>query len=120
MQRATVRDLRNHFSDVARWIEQGEAVTITPSGAAVAPRISQTAQYRLGIAARRAQAPGSQVVGGRNRSVLVAVAGLSGWKPTPTRIRPSSFRCIARIHSMMPPLLSRPKPRYRSPLHQRF
>jgi antitoxin (DNA-binding transcriptional repressor) of toxin-antitoxin stability system len=32
MKTATVRDLRNHFADVARWIECGEAVAITRNG----------------------------------------------------------------------------------------
>jgi antitoxin (DNA-binding transcriptional repressor) of toxin-antitoxin stability system len=36
MKTATVRDLRNHFADVAKWIECGEAVTITRKGAAFA------------------------------------------------------------------------------------
>ena len=30
---ATVRDLRNRFADVAKWIEDGEQVTITRHGA---------------------------------------------------------------------------------------
>jgi len=30
---ATVRDLRNRFADVAKWIEDGEQVTITRRGA---------------------------------------------------------------------------------------
>ncbi len=29
---ATVRDLRNRFADVAKWIEDGEQVTITRNG----------------------------------------------------------------------------------------
>ena len=33
---ATVRDLRNRFADVAKWIEDGEQVTITRHGAAFA------------------------------------------------------------------------------------
>lgn len=33
---ATVRDLRNHFAAVAKWIEDGEKVTITRSGTAFA------------------------------------------------------------------------------------
>jgi len=33
MKTATVRDLRNHFADVAKWIEHGEPVTITRNGA---------------------------------------------------------------------------------------
>jgi len=33
---ATVRDLRNRFADVAKWIEDGEKVTITRHGAAFA------------------------------------------------------------------------------------
>jgi antitoxin (DNA-binding transcriptional repressor) of toxin-antitoxin stability system len=33
---ATVRDLRNRFAAVAKWIEDGEQVTITRGGAAFA------------------------------------------------------------------------------------
>jgi prevent-host-death family protein len=33
---ATVRDLRNRFADVAKWIEDGEQVTITRNGTAFA------------------------------------------------------------------------------------
>lgn len=33
---ATVRDLRNRFASVAKWIEDGEQVTITRHGAAFA------------------------------------------------------------------------------------
>lgn len=33
---ATVRDLRNRFADVAKWIEDGEEVTITRHGVAFA------------------------------------------------------------------------------------
>lgn len=33
---ASVRDLRNRFADVAKWIEDGEQVTITRNGAAFA------------------------------------------------------------------------------------
>ena len=36
MKTASVRDLRNHFADVAKWIEHGEQVTITRNGAAFA------------------------------------------------------------------------------------
>lgn len=36
MKTATVRDLRNRFADVAKWIEHGEAVAITRNGAAFA------------------------------------------------------------------------------------
>jgi len=36
MKTATVRDLRNHFANVAKWIEHGEAVTITRNGRAFA------------------------------------------------------------------------------------
>lgn len=32
MKSATIRDLRNEFSRVARWIEEGECVEITRSG----------------------------------------------------------------------------------------
>ena len=50
MKTATVRDLRNNFASVARWIEHGEAITITRHGKifatlspAVAPKSSQAA-----------------------------------------------------------------------------
>lgn len=36
MKTASVRDLRNRFADVAKWIEHGEAVTITRNGSAFA------------------------------------------------------------------------------------
>jgi prevent-host-death family protein len=36
MKTATVRDLRNRFADVAKWIETGEQVTITRNGMAFA------------------------------------------------------------------------------------
>lgn len=36
MKTATVRDLRNHFADVAKWIEHGEPVNITRNGKAFA------------------------------------------------------------------------------------
>jgi prevent-host-death family protein len=36
MKTATVRDLRNRFADVAKWIEEGEQVTITRHGATFA------------------------------------------------------------------------------------
>ena len=32
MKTATVRDLRNNFADVAKWIEHGEQVAITLNG----------------------------------------------------------------------------------------
>jgi antitoxin (DNA-binding transcriptional repressor) of toxin-antitoxin stability system len=32
MKTATVRDLRNHFAAVAKWIEDGEQVAITRNG----------------------------------------------------------------------------------------
>jgi antitoxin (DNA-binding transcriptional repressor) of toxin-antitoxin stability system len=36
MKTATVRDLRNRFAGVAKWIESGEQVTITRNGVAFA------------------------------------------------------------------------------------
>jgi antitoxin (DNA-binding transcriptional repressor) of toxin-antitoxin stability system len=42
MKTATVRDLRNHFADVAKWIEDGESVAITRNGsqfATLAPAV---------------------------------------------------------------------------------
>lgn len=36
MKTATVRDLRNRFADVAKWIDNGEQVAITRRGAAFA------------------------------------------------------------------------------------
>ncbi|HSJ03329.1 MAG: type II toxin-antitoxin system Phd/YefM family antitoxin [Verrucomicrobium sp.] len=36
MKTTTVRELRNHFADVAKWLENGESVTITRHGAAFA------------------------------------------------------------------------------------
>jgi antitoxin (DNA-binding transcriptional repressor) of toxin-antitoxin stability system len=36
MKTASVRDLRNRFADVAKWIEEGEVVAITRHGATFA------------------------------------------------------------------------------------
>ena len=36
MKTATVRDLRNNFANVAKWIEHGEQVAITRNGVAFA------------------------------------------------------------------------------------
>ena len=36
MKTATVRDLRNHFADVAKWLAHGEQVSITRNGKAFA------------------------------------------------------------------------------------
>jgi antitoxin (DNA-binding transcriptional repressor) of toxin-antitoxin stability system len=47
MKTATVRDLRNHFPQVAAWIEQGESVEITKSGKAFA-RLTPATPKKLG------------------------------------------------------------------------
>ncbi|MEI8341851.1 MAG: prevent-host-death protein [Verrucomicrobiota bacterium] len=44
MKTATVRDLRNHFADVAKWIESGEQVVITRNGTAFATLAPAMAQ----------------------------------------------------------------------------
>lgn len=44
MKTATVRDLRNHFADVAKWIESGEQVAITRNGTAFATLAPARAQ----------------------------------------------------------------------------
>ena len=36
MKTATVRDLRNNFAEVSKWIEHGEQVSITRNGTAFA------------------------------------------------------------------------------------
>ena len=36
MKTATVRDLRNHFASVAKWIEEGRRVAITRHGTTIA------------------------------------------------------------------------------------
>jgi prevent-host-death family protein len=36
MKSATVRDLRNHYSDLMEWIEAGEEIRITRRGKAIA------------------------------------------------------------------------------------
>ena len=43
MKTATVRDLRNNFASVAKWIEHGEQITITRNGenfATLSPAVS--------------------------------------------------------------------------------
>ena len=36
MKTATVRDLRNHFARISRWVESGQEVEITKRGGVVA------------------------------------------------------------------------------------
>ncbi len=45
MKTATVRDLRNNFASVAKWIEHGEQITITRNGktfATLSPAVPET------------------------------------------------------------------------------
>ena len=42
MKTATVRDLRNKFGEIAKWIEAGERVTITRNGAIFATLLPAT------------------------------------------------------------------------------
>ena len=57
MKTATVRDLRNHFADVAKWIEHGEAVTITRNGTAFASAGQRTINLLQVAIALEAGAP---------------------------------------------------------------
>ena len=57
MKTATVRDLRNNFASVAKWIEHGEAITITRNGksfATLSPAIPET-PHKVDWAARFAK-----------------------------------------------------------------
>jgi prevent-host-death family protein len=81
MKTATVRDLRNHFAKVSRWIRAGEEVEITRRGEVMA-RLVPTAAISLkkGIkpdfAARRKATSGGKVL--RGNSVLLMRRG-SKW-----------------------------------------
>jgi antitoxin (DNA-binding transcriptional repressor) of toxin-antitoxin stability system len=44
MKTATVRDLRNHFARLAKWIEHGEQITITRNGETFAKLSPSTPQ----------------------------------------------------------------------------
>ncbi len=46
MKRATVRDLRNHFAKVARWIEAGESVEVTFRGKPLARMVPANSNMR--------------------------------------------------------------------------
>ena len=65
MKTATVRDLRNHFADVAKWIEEGEPVAITRHGATFATLSPASSKKSSGInwAKRLAEKP---AVGGKS------------------------------------------------------
>jgi antitoxin (DNA-binding transcriptional repressor) of toxin-antitoxin stability system len=60
MKTATVRDLRNRFAAVAKWIEEGEQVTITRHGGAfatlspAAPKPSGSLDWTKRLAQRNA------------------------------------------------------------------
>jgi prevent-host-death family protein len=60
MKTATVRDLRNHFADVAKWIESGQQVTITRNGVAFATLAPAKPQSGLGNAFEAIQAGGTE------------------------------------------------------------
>jgi len=63
MKTATIRDLRNSFPKVARWIEEGESVEITRSGkpfarlAPVPPSVSSKVEMPDFLARLRDQFP---------------------------------------------------------------
>jgi antitoxin (DNA-binding transcriptional repressor) of toxin-antitoxin stability system len=44
MKTATVRDLRNRYTSLLRWISAGEEILITQKGVVIAKLIPQTAQ----------------------------------------------------------------------------
>ena len=78
MKTATVRNLRNHFADVAKWIESGEQVTITRNGAAFATLAPAKApQGRLGDTREAVQAGRAEADQGGNGNLLVGVARLA-------------------------------------------
>lgn len=47
MKTASVRDLRNHFADVAKWIADGELVSITRHGSVFATLSPAAPKKRL-------------------------------------------------------------------------
>lgn len=58
MKTATVRELRNNFASLAKWIEHGERVTITRNGknfATLAPATPKMSRARLKAAWKRRQ-----------------------------------------------------------------
>ena len=58
LREAAVRDLRNHFAAVAKWIEDGESVTITRNGAPFAllsPALRPAKRKRVDWKARTAR-----------------------------------------------------------------
>ncbi|MGC1480200.1 MAG: type II toxin-antitoxin system prevent-host-death family antitoxin [Chthoniobacterales bacterium] len=42
MRTATVRDLRNHYADLLKWIEAGEEIAITRRGKTIARLVPET------------------------------------------------------------------------------
>jgi len=59
MKTATVRDLRNRFASVSKWIEEGESVAITRHGTTIATLspVSHEKPPRLDWARRLAECP---------------------------------------------------------------
>lgn len=59
LKTATVRDLRNNFASVAKWIEHGEKITITRNGESfatlspAAPEKPRTADWAARFAKRK-------------------------------------------------------------------
>jgi prevent-host-death family protein len=42
MRTATIRDLRNHYADLLKWIEAGEEISITRRGKPIARLVPET------------------------------------------------------------------------------
>ena len=60
MKTATVRELRNNFASVAKWIEHGEQITITRNGksfATLSPAVPPDKPRKVDWAARFAKRP---------------------------------------------------------------
>jgi len=65
MKTATVRDLRNHFASVAKWIDEGELVAITRRGATFAT-LSPASPKKSGDANWAARLAKKPAVGGKS------------------------------------------------------
>jgi antitoxin (DNA-binding transcriptional repressor) of toxin-antitoxin stability system len=74
MKTATVRDLRNNFAHVAKWIEHGEQVAITRNGvsfATLAPASPATRPRKANWAARLAKRkPLGRALSGKETAAL--------------------------------------------------
>ena len=81
MKTATVRELRNHYTSLLRWIAAGEEVTITQKGLPVArllptgPPLSPTVDWATSPEVKRDRSHETQLTASESAAILAEAGG---------------------------------------------